>query len=93
VTLKCLKPNGIQENPQTLGEHLLARRLTLKLYQRDVAKMLGVSPWTVIHWETGATTPGKRHWKAVSQFLDPPPSPPKAPPTPSLSLPLAKRAR
>ena len=80
VTLKCLKPNGIPEHPQTLGEHLTARRLALKLYQRSVALLLNVSPATVLHWEKGQTFPPIWAYPAIVAFLgyDPFPTTPSS---------------
>ena len=51
--------------------------MTLKLYQRDVAKLLGVSPETVLHWETGQTSPPIRSYPPIVTFLgyDPTPKP------------------
>lgn len=78
VTLKCLKPNGIPVDPQTIGEHLKARRLALKLYQRSVALLLGVSPETVLHWEKGQTCPPIGTYPAMVAFLGYDPLPPSA---------------
>ena len=36
------------ENPQTLGEHLKRARQHRNVYQKDVAKELGVNQWTLI---------------------------------------------
>src|SRR5258708_35272377 len=47
--------NRAPEQLNTLGDHLLRRRLTLKLLQRQVAKQLGVHEATVDHWETNPT--------------------------------------
>ena len=51
--------------------------MTLKLYQRDVAYLLGVSPETVLHWETGQTNPPTRLYPPIVTFLgyDPTPNP------------------
>lgn len=43
--------------------------MTLKLYQRDVANLLGVSPETVLHWETGQTSPPIRPYPSIVTFL------------------------
>ena len=69
VTLKALKPKDYPEHPRTLGEHLLARRRSLGLYQRDVAQLLGVSPDTVLHWEKSQTSPPDRFWLSIIGFL------------------------
>ena len=41
------------ENPQTIGEHLKRERQLRKMFQRDVAKELGINQWTLIGWEKG----------------------------------------
>jgi DNA-binding transcriptional regulator YiaG len=69
VTLKCLRLNEILENPETIGQHIKARRLTLKLYQRDVAQLLGICPETILHWEKGQTCPPVRAYPAMRAFL------------------------
>lgn len=69
ATLKCLKPNDIPQNPKSLGEHLLARRLTLGLLQRDVALLLGVDVFTLLNWENSKTQPAIRAYPAIRAFL------------------------
>ena len=69
VSLKCLRPTGIPEDPQTLGEHLLAKRLTLSLYQKDVAKLLGTDAATVMNWEKGYHDPVIQFYPAIQRFL------------------------
>jgi transcriptional regulator with XRE-family HTH domain len=74
--LKCPRPKAYSENPQTLGEHLKKRRLTLGLTQRVAAQVLGVNPWTVLNWETGRTVPPIRWLPAILRFLGYGPFPP-----------------
>jgi transcriptional regulator with XRE-family HTH domain len=70
VCLKALKYNEIYFEPQTLGEHLKKRRLTLKLYQREVAERLGVDEFTVLNWEKGKTyEPHVSDIPAIMDFL------------------------
>jgi transcriptional regulator with XRE-family HTH domain len=58
------------ENPVTLGDHLRKRRFAFGfLQQKDVAKLLGVSPETVYNWEHGLSTPSLYHIPKVIQFL------------------------
>ena len=64
-----MKPDGIPKNPQTLGQHLLARRLTLKLRQKDVGKLLGTDQFSVINWEKDRTSPAIRFYPAILAFL------------------------
>lgn len=47
----------------------MAKRRSLGLYQRDVAKQLGVSVDTVLHWEKDQTQVPDRMWPTIIQFL------------------------
>ena len=69
VRLKLLKPNGIPNNPQSLGEHIRKRRLQLGLTQRKSAICIGVNPWTVANWEIGRYEPSIRSFPAILAFL------------------------
>jgi transcriptional regulator with XRE-family HTH domain len=53
IRRKRARPSEILENPQTIGEHLKRERQLRKLFQRDVAKELGINQWTLIGWEKG----------------------------------------
>jgi transcriptional regulator with XRE-family HTH domain len=77
VRLKALKSKVTDFEPQTLGEHIKKRRLTLKLYQREAAGRLGVDPFTVLNWEKGKTEPPIKAIPAILAFLgyDPFPTP------------------
>lgn len=77
VSLKALKPKETDFESRTLGEHIKKRRLTLKFYQREVTKLLGVDLFTVINWEKGRTEPPVRVIPAILAFLgyDPCPAP------------------
>jgi transcriptional regulator with XRE-family HTH domain len=70
IKRKSLKPGLIQKPPETLGEHILARRRSLKLKQRELAKQLKVREETIINWEKGRTTelPYKL-WPSILEFL------------------------
>jgi DNA-binding XRE family transcriptional regulator len=56
VTLKALKPNGFRGPLVTVGDHLKAKRLSLGMVQKDVAKHLEVDHWTLLNWEKNRTT-------------------------------------
>lgn len=64
------------EELNSLGDHLLRRRLTLKLLQRQVAQQLGVDKTSICNWEIGRTKPGLKHMPAIIQFLGYNPLPP-----------------
>jgi transcriptional regulator with XRE-family HTH domain len=70
-------PKPYPENPTTLGEHLKKRRHELGLFQKDVAKLLGINQWTLIGWETGRQVRVfARHEAAIICFLGYSPFPP-----------------
>ena len=74
--LKSLKPTKVKRRPATLGDHLLKRRVTLGLRQKEVAKTIGVSSWTYLLWEQDKTKPEIRYWPKIISFLGVDPSPP-----------------
>jgi len=39
------------------------------LFQKDVAKFVGVSTDTVTYWEKGRTKPSKKNLREIKQFL------------------------
>jgi transcriptional regulator with XRE-family HTH domain len=53
----------------SLGDHLRARRLDLKLLQKQVADQIGVHELTITGWEGNTTVPEVRYMPAVIQFL------------------------
>ena len=55
--------------PRTLAEHIKRMRLFRNLYQRDVAKQMGVDKATVANWEKGKTAPPITFIPAVIAFL------------------------
>ena len=65
------------EELNTIGDHLLRRRLVLKLFQRQVAKKLGVNKATICNWEINRTKPGFEYMPAIMEFLGYNPLPPK----------------
>ncbi|MHB1140151.1 MAG: helix-turn-helix transcriptional regulator [Sulfuricaulis sp.] len=69
IRLKAQKPKPFPEAPRTLGEHLKRCRLARKLSQKQVAKLLGVSPFTVLNWEKNRTTPPTRTIPTILRFL------------------------
>ena len=59
----------IHKAPAHVGEHLKQARLKRGLLQREIAEMLGVTAWTVLHWEAGKTTPLPKDGPAIVRFL------------------------
>lgn len=71
------KPWDLQ--PTTIGEHIKRRRLELGLYQKDVAKLFGITLFTIINWEKGRTTPTVKFIPSLVQFLGYDPLPKERP--------------
>jgi DNA-binding XRE family transcriptional regulator len=70
ICRKALKPKSFPEVPQTLGDHLKRAALTRQLTQKQLARLLGVSPFTVLNWEKNRTTPlPARSISAIVKFL------------------------
>jgi len=66
----------IPDKLETIGDHLLRRRLTLKLLQRQVAEKLGVEKSSVANWEANRTKPSLEYMPAIIRFLGYNPVPP-----------------
>jgi len=69
--------NRAPEQLNTFGDHLRQRRRILKLFQRQVAEMIGVDKTSVYNWETNRSKPGIEYVPAIIRFLgyNPFPSP------------------
>jgi len=52
-----------------LGDHIRAKRLDNKQFQKDVAKIIGVSEESINHWETKTTEPEVQHYPKIMEFL------------------------
>ena len=52
-----------------LPKRLRAFRQASGLSQKALARLLGVDPSTVLHWERGTSNPGDEHWTAITQLL------------------------
>lgn len=64
--------------PRTLGEHVLRRRLEMRLRVMDVAELIGVDSQVVTAWEHGVTEPCLRLLPAIFDFLGYCPAEPRA---------------
>lgn len=69
ITFNSLIPRVYDFEPQTLGEHILKRRLFLNLTQPEVAKLLKVSTETVLNWELNYRKPSISHIGKLIRFL------------------------
>ena len=54
---------------KTFGEHVKRCRLVQRLPQREAAKQLGISPATILNWETGKTEPSVKSMPAILRWL------------------------
>ena len=59
----------IPTTPQTVGDHIRRRRLSLKMLQRDIAERMGVVEASIWNWEANTSQPDLRFMPAVIQFL------------------------
>lgn len=69
TSLKSFIPKPYDFEPKTIGEHILKRRLFLKLSQPQLAKLLGVSPETILNWELNYRQPSINHMGKLIKFL------------------------
>ena len=69
--LSSPKPLPLKDlkDPRTLGAHILRRRLKLRLTQREVARLLGVKPETLLNWEKGRRRASFRYFPKIAEFL------------------------
>ena len=68
VIIRFLGYNPLPE-PKTLAEHLVRRRTTLGLSQKQAAAEMGVDPFTLAGWERGEREPAGAHLERVNGFL------------------------
>lgn len=59
----------VPKHPQTLGEHILRRRIQLRLLQKDVAEQIGVIEDSITGWENGRSNPQIHFYPAIIAFL------------------------
>ena len=71
IVLRAQKPDtrGYPLELKTLGDHLKKKRLDLGLFQKDVAKQLGVSLFSVLSWEKNRAEPELRFIPRIITFL------------------------
>jgi len=54
---------------KTWSDRLRQCRIYRKLFQRQVAEILGVHPLTVVNWERNATTPPAHYREVITVLL------------------------
>jgi len=62
--------------PKTIGDHIRRKRLSMKLFQKDVAARLGVKTPTIWSWENDGGPVEFRYMPAIIEFLGYNPLPP-----------------
>lgn len=62
-------PVSYPANPGTIGEHLKKKRISSKLLQKDVAKILGVSEDCITNWEKNRSIPQVQFMPSIIKFL------------------------
>jgi len=60
---------GYPKRPKTLGEKIRKHRMDSGLYQKDVARFVGVATDTVTLWEKERTKPNEIHLRRIRKFL------------------------
>ena len=63
------KPEAHPKELNTLGDHILKKRLELGLFQKEVARQIGVDKSTVYNWETNRNEPLIGQIPGIIQFL------------------------
>ena len=56
-------------NPVTLGDHIRKRRIDLRMLQKDVANVIGVSEDCITNWENNRTIPQIQFMPKIIKFL------------------------
>ena len=71
LTLSAQKPpnSAYPKELKTIGEHIRKRRLDLELFQKDVAKVLGITKGTVSNWEKNLAVPKLFYIPKIIEFL------------------------
>ena len=59
----------VPKHPTTIGGHLRRRRLQLKIYQPEAARLLQVSTVTLSRWECDKVLPTPPHCDRIAAYL------------------------
>jgi len=68
IVVPCL-PGDYPYRANTIADHLRKRRYDLKLLQKEVADMLGISEDCLRNWEKGRFDPMSRYHCRIIGFL------------------------
>lgn len=66
--LKMPYKKPIPDHPQALGEHILRKRLKLRLLQKEMAEQIGVTEDSITGWENGGSVPQIHLYPAIISF-------------------------
>jgi DNA-binding XRE family transcriptional regulator len=58
------------DEASSIGLHIKKKRLDLKLLQKDVALMVGVTEESIMHWETNRYPPQLQFYPGIIKFLE-----------------------
>ncbi|HUX92421.1 MAG TPA: helix-turn-helix transcriptional regulator [Ignavibacteriaceae bacterium] len=53
----------------SIGDHIRKRRVELKLFQKDVAELIGVQTDSIVNWELNRFTPQVHQLPKIIEFL------------------------
>ena len=59
----------VPKHPTTIGGHLRRRRLQLKIYQPEAARLLRVSTVTLSRWECDKVAPTPPYYPGIASYL------------------------
>jgi DNA-binding XRE family transcriptional regulator len=59
----------VPEKPKTIGEHLVRRRVQLRLHQSQAARLLEISTVTLSRWELDKVYPTMRYHDRITGYL------------------------
>ncbi len=62
-------PRTYPKELKTVGDHIRKKRLELKLLQKEVAQILGVTKDTFTYWEVGRFSPRLQYIPKVVEFI------------------------
>ena len=53
----------------TIGDVVKKLRTERGLFQKELAKGIGVDEMTIVNWEKSRTTPGRKHMERLEEFF------------------------
>ena len=69
VTYRIPLKSIVLDETSSIGLHIKKKRLDLKLLQKDVALLVGVTEESIMHWETGRFPPQLQFYPGIIKFL------------------------